>query len=150
VKFSQRGSLGRNFDPALGDGNEICPSECADGMGPFWGLRCAGGGGPAGLSKPAQITCQAGPDCDAKWARANKWLSESSGLKIETKKDSQIKTVQSKGDSRVLVVTITKNATSKPGVYEISFIAGCPSQLSCLSPIAESRAQFANFVLGTE
>jgi hypothetical protein len=26
-------------------------------------------GGPAGLSKPAQITCQAGPDCDAKWAR---------------------------------------------------------------------------------
>jgi hypothetical protein len=117
----------------------------------FGACSCAGGGGPeAGLSKPEQITCQAGPDCDAKWSRANKWLSESSGLKIETKKDSQIKTVQSKGDSRVLVVTITKNATSKPGVYEISFIAGCPSELSCLPPIAESRAQFANFVLGTE
>ena len=39
MKFSERGSLGRNFDPALGDGNEICPSECADGMGPFWGLQ---------------------------------------------------------------------------------------------------------------
>ena len=116
----------------------------------FGVCSCAGGGGPAGLSKPAQITCQVGPDCDAKWARANKWLSESSGLKIETKKDSEIKTVQSKGDSRVLVVTITKNATSKPGIYEISFVAGCPSQLSCLPPIAESRAQFAKFVLAAQ
>ena len=72
------------------------------------------------------------------------------GFENRDQKNSQIKTVQSKGDSRVLVVTITKNATSKPGVYEISFIAGCPSELSCLPPIAESRAQFANFVLGTE
>ena len=54
----------------------------------FGACSCAGGGGPeAGLSKPAQITCQAGPDCDAKWARANKWVTESSGLKIETKTD---------------------------------------------------------------
>jgi hypothetical protein len=117
----------------------------------FGACSCAGGSGPeAGLSKPAQITCQAGPDCDAKWARANKWVTESSDLKIVTKTDSQIKTVPSTGDSRKLVVTITKNATSKPGIYEISFIAGCPSQLSCLPPIAESRARFANFVLGTE
>ena len=114
----------------------------------FGACSCAGGGGPeAGLSKPEQITCQAGPDCDAKWARANKWVTESSDLKIVTKTDWQIKTVQSTGDSRKLVVTITKNATSKPGIYEISFIAGCPSQLSCLPPIAESRARFANFVL---
>jgi hypothetical protein len=117
----------------------------------FGACSCAGGGGPeAGLSKPAQITCQAGPDCDAKWARANKWVTESLGLKIVTKTDSQIKTVQSTGDSRQLVVAITKNATSKSGVYEISFIAGCPSQLSCLPPVAESRVRFTNFLVGTE
>jgi hypothetical protein len=42
------------------------------------------------------------------------------------------------------------NATSKPGIYEITFIAGCVSQLSCLPPIAESRARFANFVLALQ
>ena len=97
----------------------------------FGACNCVGGGGPeAGLSKPAQIMCQAGPDCDAKWARAKAWVTESSGLKIQTKTEVwKIKTVQSPADSRVLVVTVTKNATSKPGVYEISFIAGCPSVL---------------------
>ena len=108
---------------------------------------CAGSVGPEyDLSKPHQIMCEAGPDCDAKWARANTWVTENSGLKIQTKTNSQIKTVQSTADSRILVVSITKNATSKPGVYEISFIGGCPSPLSCLPPIAESRAQFAKFV----
>jgi hypothetical protein len=69
----------------------------------FGACSCAGGGGPeAGLSKPEQITCQAGPDCDAKWARANKWVTESSDLKIVTKTDWQIKTVPSTGDSRKL------------------------------------------------
>jgi hypothetical protein len=118
----------------------------------FGACSCAGGGGPeAGLSKPAQITCQAGPDCDAKWARANKWVTESSGLKTQSKAESQIKTVESPdGNSRTLVVTITKNATSKPGIYEISFVGGCPSELSCVPPVAESRAQFVNFVLGTQ
>jgi hypothetical protein len=95
--------------------------------------------------------CQAGPDCDAKWARANKWVTESSGLKAQSKAESQIKTaVSPDSDSRTLVVTITKNATSKPGIYEISFVGGCPSQLGCVPPVAESRAGFVNFVLGTQ
>jgi hypothetical protein len=47
----------------------------------------------------------------------------------------------------MLVVTITKNATSKPGTYEIDFVAGCASALSCDPPIAESRAGFTAFVL---
>ena len=76
----------------------------------FGACSCAGGDRPeAGLSKPTKITCQAGPDCDAKWARANKWVTESSGLKTQSKAESQIKTVESPdGNSRTLVVTITK------------------------------------------
>ena len=77
-------------------------------------------------------------------------MTESSGLKIQSKTDSQIKTVQSPdSDSRTLVVTITKNATSKPGIYEINFVGGCPSMLACVPPVAESKARFINFVLGT-
>jgi hypothetical protein len=118
----------------------------------FGACGCAAGDRPeAGLSKPTQVTCQAGPDCDAKWARANKWVTESSGLKIQSKGDSQIKTVVSQDtNSRTLVVTITKNATSKSGIYELKFVGGCPSELSCDPPIAESRARFVNFVLGTQ
>ena len=46
-----------------------------------------------------------------------------------------------------LVITVTKNATTKPGIYEISFVGGCPSVLSCVPSIAESRAAFVAFVL---
>jgi hypothetical protein len=118
----------------------------------LFGACCAGGDRPeAGLSKPTQITCQVGPDCDAKWARASKWATESSGLKIQSKGESQIKTVEIRdANSRTLVVTITKNATSKPGIYEISLVGGCASQLSCVPPIAESRAQLVNFVQGAQ
>jgi hypothetical protein len=100
--------------------------------------------------KPGQIRCQAGPDCDKKWARASTWVTEDLGLKIQTKTDVLIKTVQSSQDSRMLVVTITKSAFLQSGVYEIGFTGGCPSILSCIPPVAESRARFASFLLASE
>jgi hypothetical protein len=111
----------------------------------FFGVSsCAGGDGLS--SKPPQILCQAGSDCDAKWARANEWV-EKSGLKLLSKSDAQIKTKEaSKYDNPLLVVTITKNATSKPGIYEIRFVGGCTSVFSCEPPIAETRAAFTAFV----
>jgi hypothetical protein len=102
--------------------------------------------GCVGRSEPPQISCQAGPDCDAKWARANEWV-EKSGLKILSKSEAQIKTKEATNhDDPLLVVTITKNATTKPGVYEIRFVAGCTSTLSCKPPMAETRAEFLAFV----
>jgi hypothetical protein len=115
----------------------------------FFGVSsCTRGDGPeASLSTPP-ISCQAGSDCDTKWARANDWVTENSGLRIHSKSDAQIKTVQApNNDSRTLVVTITKNATSKPGIFEISFVGGCPSVLSCVPPVTETRAAFVAFVL---
>jgi hypothetical protein len=100
----------------------------------------------AGRSEPPQISCQVGPDCDAKWARANEWV-EKFGLQIASKSDAQIKTKEaSKYDNPLLVVTITKNATTKPGIYDIRFVGGCTSWVSCKPPIAETRAAFVAFV----
>ena len=48
-------------------------------------------------SKPEQIRCQVGPDCDLKWKRAYTWVVESSGLKLQTKTDGLIKTVAPPG-----------------------------------------------------
>jgi hypothetical protein len=109
---------------------------------------CAGGGGSqdASLSKPQPIMCQAGPDCDAKWKRAIEWV-EKSGLQIASKSDAQIKTKEaSKYDNPLLVVTITKNATTKPSIYEIRFVGGCTSVVSCKPTIEETRAAFTAFV----
>jgi hypothetical protein len=114
----------------------------------FFGVSsCAGGGGPGDArSSLPQILCQAGPECDAKWARAKGW-TEKSGLKILSTSGTQIKTRQPPGgDDRTLVITITKNATSKPGIQVIDFVAGCASQFSCEPPIAETRAAFTAFV----
>jgi hypothetical protein len=87
------------------------------------------------------------PTLPRKWERAYTWVVESSGLKLKTRTDGLIKTVESPGESRTLVVTITKNPTSQPGTYEIDFIGKCTSILSCIPSDAESRTSFANFVL---
>ena len=114
----------------------------------FGACSCSELAGDLGVSKPEQIRCQAGADCDLKWDRAYKWLVENSGLKLKTKTDGLIKTEA--GEDRTLVVTITKNPTSQSGTYEIDFIGKCPSIWSCVPSAAESRARFANFVLATD
>jgi len=136
---------------AKGDGPMRClPVSAFLACTLFGAWSCSGGGGGGGLeanlTKPPKVTCQAGSDCDGKWGRANKWVTESSGLKIQTTTDSLITTVQSKVDSRTLVLTVAKNPTSQPGVYEISVTAGCPSMFSCLPPTAEVGARLTNFI----
>jgi hypothetical protein len=113
----------------------------------FGACSCSQLAGDSDLSKPEQIICQVGPDCDLKWERAYTWVVESSGLKLKTKTDGFIKTAESSGDDRTLLVTITKNPTSQPGTYEIDFIGKCPSIWSCIPSGTESRTRFANFVL---
>jgi hypothetical protein len=107
---------------------------------------CSELAGDSAVSKSEQIKCQVGPDCDLKWERAYTWVVESSGLKMKTKTDGLIKTVESSGDDRTLVVTITKNPTSQSDTYEIDFIGKCLSIWSCIPSVAESRTSFANFV----
>ncbi len=100
-----------------------------------------------GLPGHDKITCKAGFDCDLKWKMAAKWATESSGVKVQTTTDTVIKTAQSAQDSRILAFTITKNQTPQPDVYEIDFVGGCPSILSCMPPVSEARAAFAKSIL---
>lgn len=112
----------------------------------FGACSCSELSGDLGVSKPEQIRCQVGPDCDLKWEKANTWVVERSGLKLKTKTDGLIKTADSPGNDRTLVITITKNPSSQSGIYEIDFIGKCTSIWSCIPSDAESRASFANFV----
>jgi hypothetical protein len=112
----------------------------------FGASSCSELSGDSGVSKPEQIRCQVGPDCDLKWQRAYTWVVEGSGLKLKTKTDGLLKTEESPRDDRTLVVTITKNPSSESGIYEIDFIGKCKSIWSCIPSDAESRTRFANFV----
>jgi hypothetical protein len=112
----------------------------------FGACSCSELSGDSGVSKPEQIRCQVGPDCDLKWQRAYTWVVEGSGLKLKTKTDGLLKTEESPRDDRTLVVTITKNPSSESGIYEIDFIGKCKSIWSCIPSDAESRTRFANFV----
>jgi hypothetical protein len=115
----------------------------------FGACSCSELSGDSVVSKPEQIRCQVGPDCDLKWERAYTWVIESSGLKLKTKTDGLIKTAETE-DSRTLVVIITKNPTSQLGTNEIDFIGKCSSIWSCVPSVAESRKKFANFVLAAD
>jgi len=112
----------------------------------FGACSCSGLAGDLDVSKPEEIKCQVGPDCDLKWERAYTWVVESSGLKLKNKTDGLIKMAESPGNDRTLIVTITKNPTSQVGIYEIDFIGKCWSIWSCIPSVAESRTSFANFV----
>jgi hypothetical protein len=117
-------------------------------MGLFFGTcSCSALSGDSAASKSEQIRCQVGPDCDSKWERVYRWVVESSGLNLKTKTDGLIKTAESPGNDRVLVVTITKNPTSQSGTNEIDFIGKCLSVWSCVPSAAETREKFMNFVL---
>jgi hypothetical protein len=116
----------------------------------FGACSCSELAGDSGVSKQQPIRCQIGPDCDLKWERAYTWVVESSGLKIKTKTDGLIKTAESPGNDRTLIVTITKNPTLQSGSYEIDFIGKCLSIWSCIPSVAESRTKFENFVLTGE
>jgi hypothetical protein len=116
-----------------------------------WGCSEGGSSGlENSVTKPPLITCHAGPDCDVKWARAGRWVTESSGLKIQKTTDALITTVQSGVDSRTLVLTVTKNPTSQPGIYQISIAAGCPSILACVPSVSDSRVRLTNFIMAGE
>jgi hypothetical protein len=94
---------------------------------------------------PQPITCQAGPDCDAKWSRAVSMIANNAGWKIQTQTDSLIQTYNSTGGSTRPSYTVTKTAIGN-GLYEITLSGGCDNFV-CTPTITESRAKFYDFVM---
>ncbi len=98
------------------------------------------------IAEPIQpITCNKGPDCDAKWSRAVSWVTTNSSYKVQTQTDSIIQTMGPLPDSPSPAYSVTKVAAT-PTMYEITFNGGCDNFLGCIPTVAESRATFAAFV----
>jgi hypothetical protein len=100
---------------------------------------------------PKPITCHAGADCDAKWSRANAWITEHSKYKVETSSETLI---QTSGPSTFEtdpspMYKVTKVA-ARPGEYTIEFTGACDTLFGCTPTVPAAQADFTQAILTAE
>src|SRR5947207_1878237 len=100
---------------------------------------------------PKPITCHAGADCDAKWSRANAWITEHSKYKAETSSESLI---QTSGPSTFETdpsptYKVAKVAAS-PSEYTMEFTAGCDSIFACTPTAQTAQADFTQSIMAAQ
>src|SRR5881392_2903474 len=99
----------------------------------------------ASVAEPSKpITCHKGADCDAKWSRANAWITEHSKYKVDTGSESLI---QTSGPSAFETdpsptYKITKGVAG-PSEYTIELTGGCDSVFGCTPTIPVAQADFS-------
>jgi len=96
------------------------------------------------------ITCRAGSECNEKWSRANGWIAQHSGYKVQIASDSLIRTMGPFSDDPTMAFVVTKIAQGND-IYLISINGGCGPYgliLGCIPSIPESVASFTTFVNG--
>jgi hypothetical protein len=100
---------------------------------------------------PKPITCHAGADCDAKWSRANSWITEHSKYKVETSSDSVI---QTSGPSTFESDPSPRYQVRKLAIggdqYAIEFTGGCDSIFECTPTLSTAQADFTQSILAAE
>ncbi len=69
------------------------------------------------------LTCSKGPDCEAKWDRALKWVQNNSEPTIQIANETII-TTNVPSDRASAIISITKTE-AEPGTYTINFRASC-------------------------
>lgn len=94
------------------------------------------------------VTCQGKEDCELKWGRSLKWVSDNVRYRIESANDMMIQTkgpIRYSVDAAVSLVKIPKG----DGVYTIEFDAGCDNMFGCQPSVDAMRASFFQFVMGS-
>jgi hypothetical protein len=92
------------------------------------------------------ITCQSGPDCEAKWSRATAWVAKNGAYKIQTTSDSLIQTMGPLPSDPRPAYTVLKTASADGSGFQITLDGGCDNFLGCVPTIPEARASLASFV----
>ena len=93
----------------------------------------------------AAVSCANGADCDAKWARATAWVSQTSFYKIRLATDLIITTegpINDFGYSMKSAMTVNRVA-SGDGKSEITLSTACANMFGCAPTAAELQASFA-------
>ena len=93
------------------------------------------------------VTCKSGNDCQQKWSRATQWVKQNSAYKFQTVSDNLMQTMGPLPDDPSPAYTVTKVSTGN-NIYAIELDGGCDNMLGCIPSMLESKASFANFVMG--
>ena len=93
------------------------------------------------------ITCDPGPDCEAKWRRAHDWINENSRFEIDRSSDTEIHTASGEG-SNSPVLNVRKE-TNEDGDTVIVLDASCDNMLGCVPPLLQLQAAFTEYVNAT-
>lgn len=100
---------------------------------------------------PKPITCKPGKDCEAKWARANAWVSEHSKYKVEANSDSMIETA---GPGTFETDPSPSYKVRKLAIggeqYAIEFSGECASMFACTPALSTAQADFTEAVMAAE
>ena len=93
------------------------------------------------------VTCEAGADCTAKWARVQKWVKRKAKLGIVKQNDNLIQTNPSVTLNSDVAFTITKVPTGGTS-YRIDYEAYCDDDFGCTPPLIQLKASFVEYVTG--
>jgi hypothetical protein len=93
------------------------------------------------------VTCKSGTDCEQKWSKATQWVKQNCTYKFQTVSDNVIQTMGPLPNDPSPAFTITKVSTGKK-TYTIELDGGCDNMFGCIPSMLESKASFADYVMG--
>ena len=93
------------------------------------------------------VNCKSGDDCAQKWSRATQWVKQNSKYKFQTISENLMQTMGPLPQDPSPAYTVTKVSTGK-NIYSIELDGGCDNWIGCIPSMLESKASFANFVMG--
>ncbi len=100
---------------------------------------------------PKPLTCHAGADCDAKWSRANAWVTEHAKYKVETKSESLIQTAgPSTFETDPSPTYNIRKIAMGPNEYAIEFAGACDSIFACTPTLSSAQADFSQSIQAVE
>lgn len=94
-----------------------------------------------------EITCTAGADCEAKWARVTQWIQANSHWKFRNVTETLIST-EGPFDTTYAAFEVTKVPFGDGTTYRLLLRGGCGNIFGCVPSIPQLRASFTQFVLG--
>ncbi len=95
-----------------------------------------------------KMTCANEKDCEIKWARSLKWVSDHSAYKLRIANESIITTEGPIDGDVNSAIEITK-LPDATGAGEIDFKSGCGNQFGCVPTHEMLLASFSDFLNGT-
>lgn len=99
-------------------------------------------------SAQRDVTCQTGPDCDAKWSRALSWVIANSAWRLQIQSERLIRTA-GPYDSVSAAFTIVREDLGD-GRQRIRFGASCGNMFGCVPSVLQLQASFNTYVLGPD